>query len=218
MSSYNMDRSHRVVINTAHTRWQPSPAKGVWRKPLEREAAESGQVTSIVRYDANSAFSAHSHPNGEEIYVLSGQFEDEKAVYPAGSYLRKPAGSSHSPKSAEGCVLWVKLNMFQLNDNDFININSHEQAWSSGLVEGLSVKPLHGFGLENTALVQWQAGTKFSRHVHPGGEEIYVVEGVFEDEHGSYPAESWVRNPAYSQHSPFSTQGCIILVKTGHIV
>jgi len=213
----NMDRSCRIVINTALCPWVRSPAKGVWRKPLEREAAESGQVTSIVRYEPGSAFATHGHPLGEEIYVISGMFEDEKGLYPAGSYFRNPPGSSHAPRSSEGCVLWVKLNMFQSDDIGSLNINTNVHAWSPGLVEGLFVKPLHSFGSEHTALVQWKPGTKFTNHVHPRGEEIFVLEGIFEDEHGSYPKGTWIRNPPYSQHSPFSNEGCTILVKTGHL-
>ncbi|MBV1882790.1 MAG: cupin domain-containing protein [Pseudomonadales bacterium] len=214
----NMDRSRRIVINTARAAWVRSPAKGVWRKPLEREAAESGQVTSIVRYDSGSEFVPHGHPAGEEIFVISGVFEDEYGVYPAGSYFRNPPGSSHTPRSSEGCVLWVKLNRFPADDAQSLNINTRSHAWSAGLVEGLAVKPLHSFGAENTALVQWQPGSKFVNHVHHGGEEIFVLEGVFEDEYGSYPKGSWIRSPPHSQHSPFSHEGCTILVKTGHMI
>ena len=55
-------------------------------------------------------------------------------------------------------------------------------------------------------------------HVHPGGEEILVLEGVFYDEHGDYPAGSWLRNPRYSEHTPFTgKEGALIYVKVGHI-
>ena len=80
----NMDRGLRVVVNTADQSWQASPASRVWRKPLEREAAESGQVTSIVRYEPGAAFSAHQHPHGEEIMVLEGVFADNHGHYPQG--------------------------------------------------------------------------------------------------------------------------------------
>lgn len=217
ITQINMDRSRRIVINTARAAWVQSPAKGVWRKPLEREAAESGQVTSVVRYEPNSVFSAHNHPNGEEIYVLAGVFEDEWGRYPAGSYFRNPPGSSHTPSSVEGCLLLVKLNMFQAGDERSVCLDTEALAWSPGIAEGLSVKSLHSFGTEHTALVRWQPGTEFHTHTHPGGEEIFVLDGVFEDEQGSYAKGSWLRNPPYSQHRPFSTNGCTILVKTGHM-
>ena len=89
--------------------------------------------------------------------------------------------------------------------------------WQPGLVPGLSVMPLHSFRTEHTALVRWDAGTLFNPHTHPGGEEIFVLDGTFEDEQGVYPQGTWLRNPSYSRHRPFSQEGCTIFVKTGHI-
>ncbi|SIS68844.1 cupin domain-containing protein [Neptunomonas antarctica] len=221
----NMDRLQRCVIETAKCEWLPSPSKGVWRKPLEREAAEHGQVTSIVRYEPGTFFSAHTHTQGEEIFVLSGIFEDENGSYPAGTYLRNPPGSSHTPGSSVGCELWVKLNMFDMHDQEKVVLNTHEASWLPGLVDGLTVMPLHNFTseatsamtAEHTALVRWQKGTHFSPHRHMGGEEIFVLEGTFEDEFGQYPTGTWIRSPHESKHQPFSDEGCLILVKVGHL-
>jgi len=96
-------------------------------------------------------------------------------------------------------------------------VNTREAAWYPGLVPGLSVIPLHSFEGQHTALVRWAPGTFFNPHRHFGGEEIFVVEGVFEDEHGRYPVGSWLRSPHLSQHQPFSREGCLIFVKTGHL-
>ena len=70
---------------------------------------------------------------------------------------------------------------------------------------------------ENVALVRWAPGTKFAQHAHWGGEEIFVIEGTFQDEHGDYPAGSWIRSPHLSQHNPWSDEGCLIYVQTGHL-
>ena len=90
--------------------------------------------------------------------------------------------------------------------------------WYRGLVDGLSVMPLAEFGTQHTALVRWAPGTRFNPHRHYGGEEIYVLEGVFEDEFGRYPAGTWLRSPHLSAHCPFSIEGCTILVKVGHLL
>jgi anti-sigma factor ChrR (cupin superfamily) len=213
----NMDRSQRAVVETATLDWEASPATGVWRKKLEREGRESGQVTSVVRYAPGSRFSPHDHPLGEEIFVLSGVFADDAGAYPAGTYLRNPPGSRHAPFSTEGCELLVKLDQFDPDDRERVCIRTDESAWLPGLVDGLSVLPLHEFGAEHTALVRWAPGTRFKPHMHPGGEEIFVLDGTFEDESGVYPKGAWLRNPAYSRHEPFSRAGCTIFVKTGHI-
>jgi anti-sigma factor ChrR (cupin superfamily) len=213
----NMDRSRRVVINTAGMEWENSPAAGVERKKLEREASESGQVTSVVRYQPGSRFRPHIHPGGEEIFVIDGIFEDENGQYSAGSYLRNPPGSSHAPGTENGCVLLVKLNMFQKGDQASVRIDTTQESWLPGLVPGLEVMPLHTFGEENTALVRWKPGTRFQSHVHARGEEIFVLEGGIEDEEGLYQQGTWIRNPPGSSHLPFSNEGSTIFVKTGHI-
>ena len=69
-----------------------------------------------------------------------------------------------------------------------------------------------------TSVVRYVPGSRFSRHVHGGGEEILVLEGAFEDDHGVYPTGSWLRSPHHSEHRPRTgAQGAVIYVKTGHL-
>ena len=106
----NMDRSLRVVIETAGMDWERSPAAGVWRKKLERAGSESGLVTSVVRYEPGSTFAEHAHPLGEEIFVLAGVFADEHGEYPAGTWIRSPHGSMHAPFTrSDGALVYVKV-------------------------------------------------------------------------------------------------------------
>ncbi|MDT5269347.1 MAG: hypothetical protein QOH49_1533 [Acidobacteriota bacterium] len=46
-------------------------------------------------------------PGPEEVFVVSGVFNDGVRDYPAGSFIHAPAGSSHVPQSRTGCVLFV---------------------------------------------------------------------------------------------------------------
>ncbi|GEA50246.1 cupin [Vibrio inusitatus NBRC 102082] len=213
----NMDARKKLAIPTAPQDWQASPAKGVWRKPLEREGAETGLVTSIVKYEAGSRFSEHSHPYGEEIFVLEGTFSDENGDYPAGSYIRNPPESKHSPFSERGCVLFVKLNQFDKSDKATVRIETQTQPWLAG-IGNLEVMPLHSFEVENVALVKWPKGERFQLHSHFGGEEILVLSGKFQDEYGQYPKYTWIRSPHLSQHFPFVEEDTIIYVKTGHLL
>ena len=103
-------------------------------------------------------------------------------------------------------------------DQARVVVHTRDTPWQPGLVSGLSVMSLHEFRAKHTALVRWAPGTYFNAHRHYGGEEILVVDGVFEDEHGRYPKGSWIRGPHLSQHQPFSREGCTILVKTGHLI
>lgn len=213
----NSDFSKSVVIRPNETSWAASPQPGVERLMLDRLGAETGRATSIVRYAPGSSFSPHVHVGGEEFLVLEGTFSDEHGDYPAGTYVRNPIGSKHTPFSNEGCVIFVKLHQFKHADGQRIVVNSNQSAFRPGMVDGLEVLPLHDFGGEHVALVRWQPGTYFKRHTHAGGEEILVVEGVFEDEHGQYPKGTWLRNPTCSTHTPFSREGALIYIKVGHL-
>ena len=64
-----------------------------------------------------------------------------------------------------------------------------------------------------TSIVRYAPGSAFARHEHAEGEEFLVLDGVFSDESGHYPLGTYVRNPPGSSHSPFSKDGCRILVK-----
>lgn len=212
----NMDFSQRVVIHTAEHPWQPSPMRGVQRKPLERESAEHGRATSIVKYGRGARFRPHSHPGGEEIFVLDGVFSDEFGDYPAGSYLRNPPGSNHAPFSDEGCTLLVKLHQFDPQDQRQLAMNTRLESWLPGQ-GGLQVLPLHQYQHEHVALVKWPAGEVFKPHRHFGGEEILVLQGTFIDEHGRYPVGTWIRSPHMSAHCPRVEEDTVIWVKTGHL-
>ena len=213
----NADLSQQVMIDTCQIQWEASPSGTVWRKPLYREGGEFGPVTSIVKYDAGGKFRTHPHPQGEEIYVLDGEFCDEYGRYPAGTYLLNPDGSEHAPYSDIGCTLFVRLRQYDGDQRKQIATNTHAMEWRQGMVKGLTVLPLYSQPQypENMALVRWQPGTYFPEHTHPGGEEILVLEGEFEDDFGTYPVGSWIRSPHLSKHEPYSTKGCLIYVRVG---
>lgn len=211
-----MDFEAREVVDTASQPWVDSPAAGVQRKPLARAQAERGHATSIVRYRPGSRFSRHEHPLGEEILVLDGTFSDETGDFSCGSYIRNPPGSGHSPFSKDGCTLFVKLHQFDPDDRATVRVDTAAEAWQPG-IGGLEVMPLHRFGTENVALVKWPAGERFQPHRHYGGEEILVLSGEFIDEHGRYPAGTWIRSPHLSVHHPRVEEETVIWVKTGHL-
>lgn len=214
----NADFSQRVVVRPEDYDWVASPASGVERMMLDRIGEEVARATTIVRFAPNSQFDAHSHGGGEEFLVLEGTFSDEHADYPAGTYVRNPIGTAHTPHiGPEGAKILVKLHQFDEDDTAQFSLNTKEAAFRPGMFEGLEVLPLHSAEGENVALVRWAPGTKFTQHAHWGGEEIFVLEGTFQDEHGDYPAGTWIRSPHGSTHTPWSDEGCLIYVKTGHL-
>lgn len=88
--------------------------------------------------------------------------------------------------------------------------------WKDSPVPGVRRRMLERIGDEvarATTIVRYEPNSKFLPHVHGGGEEFIVLEGVFQDEHGAYPEGSYIRNPPQSRHTPGSTPGCILFVK-----
>lgn len=215
----NADLMQRAVIDTTAMTWQPSPSGGVWRKRLELiGSVEAGRVTSIVRYEAGSAFPAHKHPEGEEILVLEGTFSDEFGDHAAGSYLLNPDGSGHAPFANQGCIIFVKLRQYAGTNRKQVAIDTNTLPWISGAT-GLEFKLLYaqsGYA-EQMRLERWRPETRLETHSHLNGEEILVLQGEFADEYGEYSAGTWLRNPPHSSHTPFSRQGCLLYVKTRHI-
>lgn len=217
ITHFNDDFDQRVVVAAPDAAsWLDSPLPGVQRHLLDRVGGEVARATSIVRYAAGSRFDRHTHGGGEEYLVLDGTFSDEAGDHPVGSYVRNPPGSAHAPFSRDGCTLFVKLWQFAVGDSQAVRIPTRSAAWYPGLVPGLSVMPLHEHDGVSTALVRWAPNTRFKAHSHPGGEEILVLEGLFRDQHGHYPAGTWLRSPRWSAHAPFTgDEGALIYVKVG---
>src|SRR6516225_11262517 len=126
----NADFSQRVAVHAARLPWVASPIAGVDRRMLDRIGDEVARATSIVRYAPASHFSAHTHGGGEEFLVLEGVFQDEHGDYPAGSYVRNPPTSRHTPGSASGCVIFVKLWQFDAADRKDVTVNTDRMAYA----------------------------------------------------------------------------------------
>jgi len=211
------DLSQRAVVDTTAIDWVASPAAGVERKMLDRDGGEVARATSLVRFAAGSAFDTHTHGAGEEFLVLDGVFSDETGDYGPGAYVRNPPGSAHAPSSANGCTIFVKLRQFTPGDDRQFTIDTRNAAWQQHHAAGVRSLPLHTYGSEWIALLRCEPGARFAEHNHPGGEEIFVLEGVLSDAYGRYPEGTWLRSPPGSAHTPFSDEGCLIYVKTGHL-
>ena len=218
-SAINADFAAAVHLRTAAMPWQGSPAAGVWRKRLELSGpVEAGRVTAIVRYDPGSVFPHHEHPQGEEILVLDGVFEDEHGVYPAGTYLLNPEGFGHAPRSTEGCTLLVKLRQYP-GARRQVRVDTRAAAFGAGSSPGILETDLYREPgqPELVRLVRFEPGAAGAAHRHPAGEEILVLAGVLLDEAGRYGAGDWTRSPPDSGHEPSSAVGCLLYVKSGHL-
>src|SRR5215470_3497517 len=106
----------------------------------------------------------------------------------------------------------------RIND-DFkrpVIVHAGRQEWVPSPAPGVDRRMLFRIGDEKaraTSIVRYAPGSAFPRHTHTGGEEFVVLDGVFQDEHGDYPAGAYIRNPPGTSHVPASKDGCTIFVR-----
>ena len=151
----------------------------------------------------------------KNFWCCEGEFHDERGAYPAGTYVRNPWQSSHAPSSPSGCTLFVKLR--QILEGDAAEVTLPAVMSQCVLRDGEKVREvlLHAHASERVTLERWGARVSAPHHEHPHGEELFVLEGTFEDDHGVYPAGTWLRQPAGSSHLAHSHEGCLLYVKRG---
>ncbi|WP_294732747.1 cupin domain-containing protein [uncultured Pseudomonas sp.] len=212
----NADFTRRAIVASQQCQWVASPQDGVERVMLDRVGAEKARATSLVRYAPDSCFPRHLHPGGEEMLVLSGTFTDGSGDYPAGWYLRNPPGSSHQPSSAEGTVIFVKLQQMQGREQRYVRIDTHDPAaWRR---EGQrEVCTLFCDETEQVSL-QRRAPHAAIFEMPPDGAELLVLTGHVTLEGQIYERGSWLRLPAgESANLHAGDRGATVYLKTGHL-
>jgi len=214
----NADFTQRAVVHAATLDWTPSPIPGVERRMLDRVGGEVARATSIVRYAPQSRFSRHTHGGGEEFLVLEGVFQDEHGDYRAGSYIRNPPTSAHTPGSATGCTIFVKLWQFGATDRTQLRIDAADVVYGSDPArESVQAALLFRDEREVVVLERWRADARIPL-VSPAGLELLVLEGTFTDGQDRFDYQSWLRlPPGASAQAQVGPRGCRVWVKTGHL-
>ena len=150
--------------------------------------------------------------------MLEGVFQDEHGDYPAGSYVRNPPTSAHTPGSEPGCTLLVKLWQFDANDRTQVRVDTCQRAYQPDpLRAGVEVMPIYEDGYEAVALERWRACARVSLRA-PAGLELVVLDGSFTDGSDFCRYQSWLRLPPGSLvRAQAGPQGCRMWIKTGHL-
>ena len=191
---------------------------GVERRRLDRVAGDEERVTTIVRYAPGSRFSAHVHGGGEEFIVLEGVFEDDYGDWPAGSYIRNPPQSRHTPGSTPGCTIFVKLWQFDPDDRTCVHAHLDKLgAVADRHRDGVHVSPLYKDAREDVRVERWEPGARVTLDAR-GGVEAFVLEGDFEQGGDALRTHSWLRAPAGPPlEARAGPDGVRVWVKTGHL-
>ena len=214
----NADFDRRVVVHARMLPWLPSPIPGVERRMLDRIGGEVARATTIVRYAAQSKFSAHVHTGGEEFIVLDGVFQDERGDYAAGSYIRNPPQSMHTPGSAAGCTIFVKLWQFDLADRQHVRIDTNSlQLEPTFGRPGARAYLLFEDARETVQLAEWDCNAAITMDLPEGGEFL-VLKGSFQKGSDILQEHSWLRIPkGGSLDAKAGPEGARVWVKTRHL-
>ncbi len=214
----NANFAERVVVHGARLPWVPSPMAGVERKMLDRLGGEVARATSIVRYAPGSTFAAHTHHGGEEFLVLEGMFQDEHGDYPAGTYVRNPPTSAHTPGSRAGCTIFVKLWQFDLADRTQVRIEREGSAFAPTDWPGVESLPLFADAIESVRLERWAPHARVELALPQGGE-LLVLSGALDEGGDHLEPLAWLRIPPQGTlRAAAGAQGCTLWCKSGHLV
>jgi len=96
-----------VRVDTRTAAWQGTGMAGVERLPLYADARFPERI-HLTRVAPGVRTGPLEFPDGEEILVLEGGFQDEYGSYRRHSWLQFPPGSAHTLRSDSGCTLYVK--------------------------------------------------------------------------------------------------------------
>ncbi|GAA4033497.1 cupin domain-containing protein [Actimicrobium antarcticum] len=212
----NANFTRRTLIHAAQLPWIASPVAGIERRMLDRIGDEVARATSIVRYAPGSQFTAHVHGGGEEFLVLDGVFSDEHGDCPAGTYVRNPPTSHHTPGSRAGCTIFVKLWQFDPADRTPVRIASSERAYVPAPGQpGVEWLPLFRDQREEVRLERWAAGAEIVLAC-TAPLELLVLDGDFAECGDVLVAQSWLRLPAgASLRARVGPHGCRVWIKSG---
>ena len=146
-------------------------------------------------------------------------FEDQHGDYPAGSYVRNPPTSRHTPGSEPGCVIFVKLWQFDPDDRTQVRIDTNKVAFAPAPDRaGVEVLPLFRDAREEVRLERWAPQAEIALSA-AGGLELLVLDGGFDHGSETLTAQSWLRLPdGATLRAKAGTAGCKLWLKTGHLI
>lgn len=214
----NADFSKRASAHGAGMAWRASPIPGVDRRMFDRIGDEVARATTIVRYAPGSVFSPHVHTGGEEFFVLDGVFQDEHGDFPAGSYVRNPPQSKHTPASEQGCTIFVKLWQFDPGDRKQVRIDTAAKKYTpdpqAPWVEHMS---LFEDEREKVSLQKWSPGRRIEFDA-PEGVELLVIDGTMTESGERFERQSWLRAPCGAKLDiSTGSKGVTVWIKRDHL-
>jgi len=166
-----------------------------------------------VRYARGASFDPHKHALGEEFIVLEGVFSDEHADYPAGSYIRNPPGTGHTPHSDPGCVIFVKLRQF--DETDLTPVVA-QMPLQTDVAESRQHE-LYQYNDEQVSYVEVPAGQRFAFAASYYVRELLIISGELDwqqEETRRLGPWSWIRMAPGQPLRINAVTPCVLFSKT----
>jgi quercetin dioxygenase-like cupin family protein len=91
-------------------------------------------------------------------------------------------------------------------------VSSQQQQWKTLALPGVTLALLHDRGGERTLLLRMEPGAAFPRHVHPAGEQLYILEGSAEIGGQQLGAGDYLYTAPGAAHSVASVRGCTLFI------
>ena len=184
---------------------------------IESECGETLELKDVhdasVSNPANRRHELMTQLRGGQEYADSNEHGD----YPVGTYKRNPVGTEHAPIVKDGCMIIVKLGQFQDGDDQNVEINTANQAFTQDENRAaVQYQALHKFKQEMVRLERWAHDSSITLE-NTGGIEVLVVNGEFGHQGDIYRKFDWLRLPVGTALEVTTTSDdCTVWIKTGH--
>ncbi len=101
-------------VRSSEIEWQSlasideDDVRGVYVKSLLYDEETQRSPTILLKFEAGASYPLHTHPAGEEVFVLEGDIRLGKDHLRAGDYLFTAPGNLHAVRSDHGCIVFLK--------------------------------------------------------------------------------------------------------------
>ena len=150
-----------------------------------------------------------------DLYIIQGELiENTSLTYSTGTFLSRDMITILNA-GPQGARLF-KYQDSNVTSSNHTTVTPSQLNWREGGTFGMKVVSLISTD-HQLLLVSWIRGTRMRFHQHPQGEEIFILMGELQDEHGRYPAGTWQRLHPETGHAPYSETDTLILLRNGHL-
>ena len=169
--------------------------------------------SSLVKLRPHASFTIEKEKQSD-IYLIEGSISIDGETYQSGTYI-STGKSKELVTHDQGARFFIYQEPIGTTSIE-ITLKSIQQVWSDGGVKGMKNVQLRSSG-HSLLLVAWEPGTEVSFHIHPYGEEIFVLKGELFDRDTSLKSEEWIRMLPNTGHAPNAKEKTLILLRNSHL-